>query len=133
MVMIERLLREELKRQNYLNQLVDRYGDEQIAKFYLDSYSDSLNELNEHGGEVFRLAFTNNHKATEEAPGTNWTMTKDTLKKFLHNGPMVIVKGYVRPGSVDMEKSIDKYTSNPQQDELVLVATPEIKMTKRLK
>lgn len=130
--MLKKLLREQLKRQNFLNQLTDKYGDEQLAKYYLDAYCDSLNKVNEHGGEVFRLAFTDNQDKTEEAEGTNWVLSKESLRKFLGASTKTIVKAYVRPGGVDMERSLEKYASNPEQDEVVLVHPPEIKMTRLL-
>jgi hypothetical protein len=121
------IIKEELDRQNYAYTLTKKYGDEQLAAHYLNAFCEVVNKLNEHGGHVYRLAFTSDeNEVTNETEGTGWVVHKEVLQSKTNQPNICIVRANVLAGSVDMNSTIENYSDYPEDEEVKFVREPKI-------
>jgi hypothetical protein len=121
------IIKEELNRQTYLYSLTQKYGDSDLASFYLNKFCDDINKMNIHGGYVFKLVYE-----PDELEITGWTLDKETLQTKLNRSDVLLIKGLVLAGSIDINSTMEKYVDSPEDHEIILVREPKVSEVKKI-
>jgi hypothetical protein len=131
---IRGLIKEELNRQNYLYGLTNIYGDEEVAAYYLDNFCDTINRINQFGGDVYRLVYEDNKQLiTPDSKGTGWTPFKETLETKFDHPSVFILRGFAQAGSINMNSTMECYVDNPEDQQVVLIKYPNVSQIHKIK
>lgn len=125
----------------YLLKLKYNYGDINRAKEELDSYLETISDLQVNGGELYRLVFLENIKhLNEDDLGIHWTLYKDDISRFYHN--IEVEDEDVKPflitarfdiNSIDIDESISTFVEIPDEQEVNIKKRPISYTIKRYK
>lgn len=110
---------------------IGEFEDEDRAEEEWEWYNNMIKDLNKNGGEVYRLVFLDNISDLDDKElGEHWCLEFDQLSIFYDSlegaeGELpYLIKGYLKPNQIDVDKSIETSKELPHELEVNLKGEP---------
>lgn len=116
------------------DRFISEFGDKKTAKEDLEYYTQTINELQKNGGQVYRMIFLKGVDSlnTEEL-GEHWCLEETQLSNFYEslrgereeNELPYLITGHLKPGQINEDYSFIAYKELPNELEINLNSDPE--------
>lgn len=115
----------------YVKNLTDNYGDEDRAKEDYFWYLNTIGNMNENGGTLYRIVFLKNiDDLNKDDLGEHWSLDKDFSRTYENikdqeegMKPYIII-GKFEPNSIDIEQSLKSFSQLPDEQEVNIKKKP---------
>lgn len=118
--------------EEYLDALIDEFGDEETAKLDLDSYIITIEKLQKKGGFIYRLVFLDDiSDLNDNYLGDHWNIDSnfDNFYNSLRDEygidkkPFLII-AKIPPNNIEIDDSFSYYTELPLEREINIKNQP---------
>lgn len=118
---------------DYLDKVNNHFNDIERSKEDLDWYIQTITDLNNKGGIIYRLVFLDNKADLDTSElGEHWCLSKDDLENFYETlkshgeGEFpFLITAKIEPGIINIDHSIGSFCELPNEVEVNITKPPK--------